>query len=189
MTIAKNVLLPEPTPRLRLRHWTEADKAPFSRINADPKVMACFPAPLSPTESDALAERIMRHQATHGFCFWALELRESSTFIGFVGLAIPQWPAPFMPTVEIGWRLACEHWGQGYATEAARAALAFGFDQLQLDEILAYTASSNLRSQHVMQRLGMWYAPQDNFLHPALPETHPLAPHVLYRLSCAESCS
>lgn len=176
-------LHPAATARLRLRPWLPSDRLPFQQMNADQRVMAYFPAILNAAESDALAERICQHQDKHGFGLWAIELRSSATFIGFTGLAIPQWTMPFTPCVEIAWRLAHAYWGQGYATEAANAALAFGFAQLQLAEILSLTAAVNLRSQALMQRLGMQHCPQDDFLHPALADTHTLAPHVLYRLS------
>jgi RimJ/RimL family protein N-acetyltransferase len=176
--------LPTPTARLRLRLWTPSDKLAFRAMNADKRVMEFFPAPLSTAESDALADRICAHQDEHGFTFWAVELCATSTFIGFAGLAFPQWELPFTPCVEIGWRLACDYWGQGYATEAAMAALTFGFDELALEEIVSFTATTNDRSRRVMQRLGMRHCESEAFYHPALPNSHALAPHVLYRLPC-----
>lgn len=174
--------LPGPTERLWLRPWTQSDRLPFRELNADPRVMEYFPATLSDAESDALADRICAHHERYGFGFWAVELRASSTFIGFTGLAIPQWDAPFAPCVEVGWRLAREHWGHGYATEAARAALTFGFDELRLNEIVAFTAAINDRSRRVMRRLGMQHCKEEDFYHTALPCAHHLARHVLYRL-------
>lgn len=144
--------------------------------------MEYFLAPLSASESDALVDRISAHHEQYGFGFWAVELRATSAFIGFTGLAVPQWNAPFAPCVEIGWRLAREYWGYGYATEAAQAALAFGFDELKLEEIVAFTAAINERSQRVMRRLGMRHCPKEDFYHTSLPPAHSLARHVLYRL-------
>jgi RimJ/RimL family protein N-acetyltransferase len=106
-------------------------------------------------------------------------------FIGFVGLSVPTFEAHFTPCVEIGWRLAQEHWGQGYATEAARAAIDFGFQKFELSEIVSFTVPDNLRSRAVMERIGMTRSPADDFDHPALPENHPLRRHVLYRKSRA----
>lgn len=176
-------MLPNPTARLRLRPWVSADARPFREMNADKRVMEYFPATLSGAESDALLDRICAHHEQHGFGLWAVELRATSAFIGFTGLAIPSWDARFAPCVEVGWRLVQEYWGQGYATEAARAALAFGFDELRLEEIVSFTAAVNERSQRVMQRLGMWRCKEEDFDHPALAAGHPLVRHVLYRLS------
>jgi RimJ/RimL family protein N-acetyltransferase len=158
------------TTHLRLRAWRESDLAPFAALNADLRVMEFLPGPLGRAESDALASRIPDHFARHGF----------------VGLSVPSFHAHFMPCVEIGWRLAREHWGHGYATEAARAAVAFGFHDLVLDEIVSFTVPSNWRSRRVMERLGMKRSASDDFQHPALPEGHALRAHVLYRLSRTE---
>jgi len=174
------------TERLRLRAWREADLAPFAALNADPWVMEYFPRALDRAESDALAARIAAHFTRHGFGLWAVEAPGRAEFIGFVGLAVPSVHAHFMPAVEIGWRLAPEHWGSGYATEAARAALAFGFRALGLDEIVSFTVPANWRSRRVMERLHMKHSPADDFEHPALPAGHRLRPHVLYRLARGE---
>jgi ribosomal-protein-alanine N-acetyltransferase len=104
-------------------------------------------------------------------------------FIGFVGLAVPVFQLHFTPCVEIGWRLAAEHWGRGYATEAARAALDFAFGPLNLSEVVSFTVPAHARSRAVMERLGMRRSPADDFDHPALSEGHPLRRHVLYRMS------
>jgi RimJ/RimL family protein N-acetyltransferase len=170
------------TPRLRLRPWREPDLAPFAALNADRRVMEFLPKLLNRAESDALALSIRDHFAQHGFGLWVVELPGMTNFIGFVGLSVPGFTAPFTPCVEVGWRLAHEHWGHGYATEAAGAALAFGFNELALDEIVSFTATSNWRSRRVMERLAMKRSPTDDFEHPALPEGHPLRSHVLYRL-------
>ena len=170
------------TARLRLRQWREEDLAPFAALNADPQVMEFFPKVLTRAESDAVAGRIRDHFARHGFGFWAVEAPGVADFVGFVGLAVPSFEAHFTPCVEIGWRLAREHWGHGYATEAASAALAFGFGDRALEEIVAFTVPANIPSRRVMGRLGMRRLPADDFEHPAIPEGHPLRPHVLYRL-------
>ena len=170
------------TARLRLRQWREDDLAPFAALNADPQVMEFFPKLLTRAESDAVAGRIRDHFTRHGFGFWAVEAPGAADFVGFVGLAVPSFAAHFTPCVEIGWRLAREHWGHGYATEAATAALAFGFGARALEEIVAFTVAANISSRRVMGRLGMRRLPADDFEHPAIPEGHPLRPHVLYRL-------
>jgi RimJ/RimL family protein N-acetyltransferase len=169
------------TERLILRPWVPDDREPFAKLNADPEVMRHFPAVLSRNESDALAVRAEEHFAARGFGPWALEIPNVAAFAGFVGLSVPRFEAPFAPCVEIGWRLARAHWGRGYATEAAQAALAFGFEELRLEEIVSFTVPENAASRRVMERLGMTYDPSDDFQHPALPVGHPLRPHVLYR--------
>jgi ribosomal-protein-alanine N-acetyltransferase len=169
------------TDRLVLRGWRDDDLAPFAALNADRVVMEHFPATLTREQSDALASRIRTAFEQHGFGLWAVEVPGEAPFIGFVGLAVPAFEAPFMPAVEVGWRLAREHWGRGYASEGARAVLAFGFDRAALDEIVSFTSTTNRRSQAVMARIGMTHDPADDFDHPAMPEGHPLRRHVLYR--------
>ena len=169
------------TARLILRGWRQADRAPFAAMNADPAVMAHFPAPLSRVESHALADAIAAHHAARGFGLWALEIPDVASFAGFVGLSVPSFTAAFTPCVEIGWRLARAHWGLGYATEAAHAVLVHAWDALGLDEVVSFTTAGNARSRAVMTRLGMRYDPADDFDHPRLPEGHPLRRHVLYR--------
>lgn len=171
-------MMPLITPRLILRRWRPDDRAPFAALCADPEVMRHFPAPLSRADSDALADRIDAAITERGFGFWAVEVRSGPSFIGFVGLSQPS----FRPEIEVGWRLVRAAWGQGYATEAARAALAFGFGSLGLDQIISFTVPDNHRSRAVMVRLGMRHDPGDDFDHPALPPGHPLRRHVLYRL-------
>ena len=171
------------TPRLILRHWLPSDRAPFAALNADPAVMAYFPATLARAESDALADRLEAGCAVHRFGLWALEVPGVTPFAGFVGLNVPSFTAPFMPCVEIGWRLATAHWRQGYATEAARAALGYAWDVVGLDEVVSFTTAGNVRSRAVMARLGMRYDPADDFDHPKLAPDHPLRRHVLYRLA------
>jgi RimJ/RimL family protein N-acetyltransferase len=170
------------TARLRLRPWRAEDREPFAAINADPAVMQYFPSTLARSESDALAERIDSELRRHGYGLWAVEIPGEASFIGFVGLQQTDAELPFARTTEIGWRLGRSYWGRGLASEAAGAALAYGFEELALEQIVAYTAAGNLRSRRVMERLGMRREPEDDFIHPQLPAGHPLAPHVLYRL-------
>ena len=169
------------TDRLMLRRWRTEDRTPFAALNADPVVMVHFPAPLSPEQSDRTAEWMDAAFDERGYGFWAVEAPGVAPFLGFVGLNLAGFDAPFTPAVEIGWRLAREHWGHGYATEAARAALDFGFRELDLPEIVAFAVPANLRSRAVMERLGMTHDPADDFDHPGFPEGHRLRRHVLYR--------
>jgi len=171
------------TDRLVLRGWTDADKAPFAAMNADPRVMELFPSVLSADESDALIARTMEAFRDVGFGLWAVERRADRALLGFVGLAAPAWVAAFTPCVEIGWRLAFDAWGRGYATEAARAVLEFAFERLRLNEVVSLTTVANDRSRAVMERLGMSHDPADDFDHPRIPTGHPQLRHVLYRLS------
>lgn len=170
------------TERLLLRQWREDDLLPFAQLNADPEVMHYFPSSLTREQSDQLAHRAAQAIDERGWGLWAVEAVEVAPFIGFVGLAVPSFEAHFTPAVEVGWRLAKEQWGRGYATEAAGEALAFGFGELGLDEIVSFTSMANERSQRVMRRLGMVRTEEDDFDHPALPAGHPLRRHVLYRL-------
>lgn len=170
------------TERLILRPWRDSDLAPFAALNADPEVMEHFPATLSREESDAVAQRVRDFMADQGFGWWAVEIPGEAPFIGFIGLWRPAFQAHFTPCVEVGWRLAKAWWGRGYATEGAREALRFGFQDLDLAEIVSFTAVPNGRSQAVMRRLGMSHDPADDFDHPKLPAGHPLRRHVLYRL-------
>ncbi|NVD06896.1 GNAT family N-acetyltransferase [Vibrio sp. JPW-9-11-11] len=169
------------TPRLRLRQWRESDLEAYGRINADERVMRFFPACLSQQESRDQANRIAEHIEQFGWGFWALELKQSGEFIGFVGL----WPQaqesglPKAPMVEIGWRIDAQYWGQGYAPEAAQAALNYGFLTLDLEQIYSFTALSNLPSQRVMNKIGMQNT-GEVFDHPKLPSGHALQRHCLY---------
>jgi RimJ/RimL family protein N-acetyltransferase len=148
--------------------------------------MEHFPRPLTREESDELVDRIEAGFESRGFGIWAVEAREGGELLGFTGLAVPSFEAPFMPAVEVGWRLARPAWGHGYATEGARAALEFGFGEAGLEEIVSLTTLGNLRSWAVMERLGMRRDPADDFEHPALAEGDPLRRHVLYRLRKAD---
>ena len=171
------------TPRLIARRWQDRDRAPFAALNGDPEVMRYFPAPLTRAESDLMIDGIEARMDKDGFGFPAIERKADGAFVGLVGLAPVRFEAPFTPAVEIGWRLAREHWGLGYASEAAWTVLGCGFEHLELDEIVSFTATSNLPSQKVMQAIGMQNNPADDFAHPNLPEGHPLRPHVLYRIN------
>jgi RimJ/RimL family protein N-acetyltransferase len=168
------------SPRLTLRPWREADLAPFAALNGDPLTMQFMPRCLKREESDALGRRMQAEIAARGWGWWALESRAGGEFLGCVGLAVPAFEARFTPCVEVGWRLARAHWGQGYATEAARECLRFAFESLTLPEVVSFTAAVNARSQAVMRRLGM--RADGEFEHPRLPEGHPLRRHLLYRL-------
>jgi RimJ/RimL family protein N-acetyltransferase len=169
------------TERLVLRQWRDDDLEPFAALNADPEVMRYFPAPLTREQSDALVERARGQISERGWGWWAIEVAGGEPFIGFVGLSEPRFEAHFTPAVEVGWRLARRAWGYGYATEAGQAALAFGFEELALDEIVSFTAVVNERSWRVMERLGMTRDEADDFDHPFV-EPGPLRRHVLYRL-------
>lgn len=170
------------TERLLLREWLPSDREPFAALNADPRVAEFLGEPMDRAASDALVDRIEAGWASEGHGLWAVERRADGAFLGFVGLAAPSFEAAFTPCVEVGWRLATEAWGHGYATEAAQEALRFGFGQRDLEEIVSFTTSTNVRSRAVMERLGMTRDPADDFDHPKLDEGNPLRPHVLYRL-------
>lgn len=170
------------TERLLMRRWRSGDREPFAAINADERVMELMPSTLTHAESDAYIDSIEQHFDEHGFGLWALELRGGGELIGLTGLNTVAFEAHFTPAVEIGWRLAHSAWGCGYASEAARAALRVGFEQAGLTEIVSMTTELNVRSQAVMERLGMSRDPADDFVHPLARPSH-LRRHVLYRLS------
>jgi len=169
--------------RIGLRRWRDEDREAFAAINADARVMAFFRGRLSRVESDAMVDRIRQHFSEHGFGLWAIEVPGVAPFIGFAGLAWARFSAPFTPAVEVGWRLAFDYWGHGYATEAARLALGYGFRTLALAEVVSFTSVTNHRSRAVMDRLGMRRDPAEDFDYPSFPEGHLLRRHVLYRLS------
>lgn len=169
------------TERLLLRQWLPSDKAPFAALNADKRVMEYFPAPLTREESDAMADRCQLLIEQQGWGFWAVELKTTEQFVGALGLHIPADKLPFSPCVEIGWRFAYPFWGQGLATEAALAALQVGFERLKLAKIVSFTALINLRSQAVMERIGMVRAPE-SFPHPNVNRDTPLSQHCWYYL-------
>jgi len=170
------------TARLVLRQWRADDRDPWAALNADPEVMRWFPRTLSRAEADDFVDRHAAHIDEHGWGLWAVEVVGGAPFIGFTGLAVPGFPVPGRPDgcIEVGWRLAAEHWGQGYAPEAARAALAFALDELGWDEVVSFTAVGNANSRRVMEKLGM--EPEREFDHPKLPG-HPLERHVLSRVA------
>lgn len=175
------------TPRLLMRAWRDEDRQPFAAMNADPQVMRFFPSLLQSHESDALVSHYREQHAERGFTVWALEVAESARgpapFIGFTGLSIPSFQAPFEhsnPLVEVGWRLSPHWWGMGLASEAARAALAYGFDVVGLDEIVSFTVPANEPSWRVMERIGMTRSQE--FDHPRAAPTDWWRRHLLYRM-------
>lgn len=172
------------TSRLILRPWKREDFEPFAAMNADPRVMEFFPSTSTREESDQSAERLKTEIEQKGWGFWAVSLPGVADFIGFIGLRYIDFSAPFTPAVEIGWRLAYDYWGKGYAVEGAKAALEYGFNELKLKEIISFTAEPNMRSRRVMEKLGMQRDLKGDFDNPKIPEGHPLRKHVLYRIQC-----
>lgn len=173
------------TKRLILRQWKESDVEPFITMGLDQDVMQFFPNLLTPQESHNLIQKISSLINENGWGFWAVELKETHQFIGFIGLHSQPEPFDFSPCGEIGWRLAKEFWKQGYATEGAKAALDYGFNVLNLDKIVSFTANINTPSQAVMKRLGMQKV--KNFDHPKVPLHHQLKAHVLYEITSSSS--
>lgn len=179
------------TPRLALRAWRYSDVDPYAAMNADPRVMRWFPSTMTREQSAASAERFAALHDELGFTGWAVEVLESergaASFVGFVGLVPPAWPAPFAhtdPLIEVGWRLSPDWWGLGIATEAAQAALRFAFSTAGLDEVVSFTVPANLPSQAVMQRIGMRYS--GVFDHPRAEPSDWWRPHVFYRVTAAD---
>jgi RimJ/RimL family protein N-acetyltransferase len=170
------------TERLWLRGWRPEDRDPFAALNVDPKVVEFLPGTLSRDASDALVDRIESEWDEHGYGLWAVEIPGVAPFVGFVGLSTAAFDAAFTPAVEVGWRLAPDAWGHGYATEAGRASLAHGFETIGVDEIVSFTARGNTRSRRVMERLAMHHDPGDDFEHPRVDRGSDLRHHVLYRL-------
>ncbi len=174
------------SPRLILRHWTHEDQRPFALMNSDPEVMRYFPSRLSADQSDLYAEMMQLGLEERNFGFWAIELRsEDQTggpFIGCAGLSVPQWNSPFMPCIDIGWRLSRDYWGMGYASEAAHRILDYSFNELDIDEVLSFASVLNVRSIAVMELLGMTRNPDDDFCHPMFDSDSDLSRHVLYRM-------
>lgn len=154
-------------------------------MNADPEVMEYYPSTLTATESDAMIRRIEETFAAEELGLWAVEVPDMGPFIGYVGLWPAGFAAHFTPAIEVGWRLAKAYWGRGYATEAARTAVADGFTRLALSEIVSFTAVINHRSRRVMENLGMTHDSDEDFDHPNVQEGHPLRPHVLYRIKAS----
>lgn len=174
------------TDRLILRSWKEEDLELFAKLNNDPRVMEYFPALKTQAESDASAQRMSNRIEQCGWGFWAVSLLQTGEFIGFIGLEEVDFQAAFTPAVEIGWRLAYEYWGKGYATEGALASLKYGFEILGLQKIVSFTAVQNFRSRAVMERIGMHHDPKDDFDHPKIPQGHPIRRHILYKLKESE---
>ncbi|MFA6915327.1 MAG: GNAT family N-acetyltransferase [Parachlamydiales bacterium] len=172
--------------RLVLRQWCEKDLELFAELNADPRVMEFFPATWTREESNTSLQSAHDHIEKYGWGKWAVFLIETGEFIGRIGLEEVDFEASFSPNIELGYRLAYKHWGKGYASEGAKAALGYGFKQFHFNEIVAFTPIHNLRSQIVMKRIGMQHDPKDDFNHPKLPKEHRLSRHVLYRLTLSE---
>jgi RimJ/RimL family protein N-acetyltransferase len=174
------------TQRLLLRRWRGADREPFATLNADPAVVEHLQGPMSRERSDDFVDRIEAHWDEHGWGLWAVEVPGVAPFIGYVGL----WPADYVQPgmVEVGWRLAREHWGHGYVTEAAREALRFGFIEAGLEKIVSFTVPQNERSWRVMERIGLVRDPAGDFDHPRVdPIAYPrLVRHVFYGLTLDE---
>lgn len=176
-------MTPLRTERLILRSWRDTDRRPWAELNADTVVMAHFPATLSRSESDAMVDRMQADLDDRGWGWVAIERRQDGAFVGGAALVPVNFDSWFTPAVEVGWRLTHRHWGHGYATEAARALLRYGFDELALDEVVSFTAAANRRSEAVMVRLGFVpHADGATFEHPNLAPGHPLRRHVLYHL-------
>lgn len=173
----KEVMTILKTKRLILRPWKTEDLEPFAALNADPRVMEYYPSVLSREESDRFATKIQSQIEEKGWGLWAVALPGIAEFIGYVGLQNVD-----DATVEIGWRLAFEYWGKGYATEGALECLQYAFKNLNLQQLVSFTSVQNMRSRAVMERIGMQHDPKDDFNHPRLPEGHPLQKHVLYRI-------
>lgn len=168
------------TERLLLREWREGDRDDWAAMNADPEVMEFFPSTLDRAESDAAFDRFSTALEAQGWGLWAVE--HEGRFLGFTGLSPVSFEAPFTPATEVGWRLRRDVWGHGFATEAARAAVRFAFDELGLPEIVSFTSVGNARSRAVMERLGMTHDPSDDFDNPNVAVGSALRRHVLYRL-------
>jgi len=170
------------TERLLLREWRETDKVPYGIVNADADVMEHFPSVLTPLQSEEMVDRMAAGWELRNFGLWAVERSDTGQFIGFVGLSVPGFEvAGVTPCVEVGWRLAKQHWGHGFAPEAATTALQYGFDNVGLpdDEIVSFTTTRNLKSQRVMQKVGLRLDPAREFDHPMTPGWHGQR-HVLY---------
>lgn len=171
------------TKRLVLRTWQESDVSKMYEINQDLKVMEYFPSLKSLEETERFIEGAKKHLKTHGYTLYAVDVKGGESGIGFIGLSIADFKAHFTPATEIGWRLSSKHWGQGLATEGAKAVLKYAFNKLYLSEVVTFTAEQNRRSRRVMEKIGLQHETSDDFDHPSLNEDSPLRRHVLYRLS------
>lgn len=174
------------TERLILRTWENSDLDPMAAIDQDPLVCKYLLGIGNRDATAAGVQRMMKHYQEHGFSLYAVELKETGEMIGFLGLSIPSFKAHFTPAVEIGWRLASQHWNKGYATEGAKAVIDYAFNQLGLNEIVSFCLVNNQASRRVMEKIGLHRNAQDDFERSDLPEGSPLRPHVLYRLSKTE---
>jgi RimJ/RimL family protein N-acetyltransferase len=172
--------------QVALRQWRDSDLEPYAAMNADPEVMRYFPAPLNREQSEASLNRQRAFISERGWGLWAVDV--DGTFAGFTGLAIPTFKAPFLPSVEVGWRLRREYWGRGIAFRAALLALDYGFNVLKLQEIVSFTAAVNFPSRRLMERLGFIRDASNDFEHPSIPSGHELRHHVLYRKSRGVVC-
>ncbi|MBS0235714.1 MAG: GNAT family N-acetyltransferase [Proteobacteria bacterium] len=168
------------TDRLLLRTWKKEDADSYWRINQDTKVLEFLMGPLTMEQVREFMTQCNAGIAEHKFGLFAVEVKESGEMIGFIGLNIPRFEAHFTPAVEIGWRLASDSWGKGYATEGAKACLEYGFNVVALKEIVSFTVPSNTRSRRVMEKIGMRQDLAGDFAHPNLPLDHPLSRHILY---------
>lgn len=168
--------------RLLLRHWQEGDRAPFAAMGTDAEVMEHFPSALTREQSDGFIDRVGADLERRGWGLWAIEELETGRFVGFTGLNVPGFDAHFTPATEIGWRLRRDAWGRGFASEAARGVLEVAFDDLELPEVVSFTTTANVRSQAVMERVGMRRDPAEDFDHPLIEQGSPHRRHVLYRL-------
>ncbi|MDF3054985.1 MAG: hypothetical protein K0Q74_892 [Gammaproteobacteria bacterium] len=174
------------TERLILRTWKKEDAQSYFQINQDPKVIEFLPGPLTMEEVRDFILAMNDRNSKYGYGLWAVELKKTGEFIGFIGLEYKDWESHFTPAVEVGWRLGSQYWGKGYATEGARAALDYGFKKCGLKEIVSVTVPANIRSIRVIQKIGLRHEVNGDFAHPKLPLDHPLSQHVLYRLTIDE---
>jgi len=170
------------TERLILRTFEDKDIESMAAIDQDPKVCEYLPGIGNRAATEAGIQRIIKHYEEHGFSLYAVELKATHEFIGFLGLMIPSFVAHFTPAIEIAWRIGSKHWGQGYATEGAKAVLNYAFNQLGLKEIVSFTVPANMRSIRVMEKIGMIRDQKGDFSHPKLPSDHRLSKHILYRI-------
>jgi 3-dehydroquinate dehydratase / shikimate dehydrogenase len=170
------------TERLILRHWQKSDVELLAKLNSDPRVMEYFPKMKTLDETIHDYHLLVETMEKHGWGFWAMELKDTHQFIGEVGLEFVDFEASFTPAVEIGWRIGYEFWGNGYATEGATEVLKFGFDVLNLKEVVSFTTVANQRSRHVMEKIGMKHDPDGDFDFHTFPEGHIHRRHALYRI-------
>ena len=177
------------TKRLILRPWNQEDFEPFAQLNADSRMMEYFPALLTKAESNERAKTNKKKIEDDGWGKWAVSIQGSTEFIGMIGLFKLEkktFQVPFCPAVAVVWNIAVQHWGKGYATEGAKAAIEYAFQTLEFEEIVAFTVPQNARSRRVMEKIGMRYDPKDDFHHPNIPAENRFSRQVLYRISKIE---